>query len=494
MTVRARLVLTIVGIAVALAVPALYGASQLKKLSVIAQEQRSGAIAFLALGRLQTALAELDRFERSYIVTGGADERAGIDRSLADARQQLVTLEGRGYEKAAASAQRHFDAIETATRNVINLISAGRRDEASAYFEQVKPLLDNAQLIGDQLAAAINQKSAAAIDRAALISTAALTTTLLALAAALAAVFFIGYFATNSLITPLRRLRRSMANVAAGEFVEPDDLPYQRGDEIGDLARSFRWMTQHLARLDQMKAEFTSMATHELKTPINVIGGYTELVEEGVYGPVTPQQSKALHAIRDQGQVLTRLVNQLLDISRLEAGGLKLVISRVVIVDLVASLDRAFSVLAHKQNIEFVCGIDPSTPRTIESDPDRLRDQVLGNLLSNALKFTPEGGSISVRTWGEDDMIQIEVGDSGVGIPEDQIPLVFDKFYQVGGQARSKGVGLGLAIAKEIVEAHNGRIWVESTESVGTRFRIALPIAQKTTRQPAEPMAAVAND
>lgn len=477
MTVRTRLVLTIVGIATLLALPAIYGATQLRKLSRIAGEQRTGvAAAFLTLGRLQTSVAELDRLERAYIVTGDAETRAGIDRAVAEGRLHLDTLKGRGYPEAAEAARKKFDAIEQATRNVVALVSAQRMDEASAYFDQVKPLLDDAHSAVDAIANQIDEQSIAEINRAAGISAAATTTTLIALGAAIAAVIGIGYFATHSLITPLRRLRQSMSTVASGEFVEPTDLPYDREDEIGDLARSFSWMTQHLAALDKMKAEFVSIATHELKTPINVIGGYTELVEDGLYGSVTKEQGKALHAIRDQTQVLTRLVNQLLDISRLEAGGLKLEMSDVVITDVIASLERAFSILAQKKGIRMKCGIDPSTPKTIRADPDRLRDQVLGNLLSNALKFTPEGGNITVRAWGDKDHLELEVSDSGVGISQDQIPFVFDKFYQIGQQARSKGAGLGLAIAREIVEGHGGRIWVESEPNVGTKFRITLPV------------------
>ena len=493
MTVRTRLVLTLIGIAVLLALPALYGASQLKKLSDIADNQRRGvAIAFLSLGRLQTAVAEVGRFARSYVAIADPASRESVFKSLNEARSQLSVLEERGYPRAAEAVEQHLQVIDQSMRNTIQLIEAGRDAEATAYFEKVKPLLEEAQRATDVVASAINERSASEINRAALISTAALTTTLLALAIALAVVIPIGFYTTHTLITPLRRLRTGMATVAAGEFVEPPDLPYKREDEIGDLARSFSWMTQHLARLDKMKAEFISIATHELKTPINVISGYAELVEEGIYGPSTPEQMKALHAIRDQTQVLTRLVNQLLDISRLEAGGLQLEVTQVVITDLLAALDRAFSVLAHKKSIDFQCLVERSTPRSIQGDPDRLRDQVLGNLLSNALKFTPEAGRILVRAWGEDGTLELEVNDSGVGMAKDQIPYVFDKFYQIGHEARSKGAGLGLAIAREIVEAHGGRIWVESTENVGTTFRISLPVAAKVVRQPTREPAAAA--
>src|SRR5690606_20337418 len=112
---------------------------------------------------------------------------------------------------------------------------------------------------------------------------------------------------------------------------------------------------------------------------------------------------------------------------------------------------------------------------SIPADADRLRDQVLGNILGNALKFTPEGGRIAVRGWGEDGRFRIEVSDTGAGMPEEQLPHVFDKYYQIGEQARSKGAGLGLAIAHEVVQAHGGTISVTSREGAGTTFRIDLP-------------------
>lgn len=476
MTVRTRLLITIVGISLLMGGPAIYSASRLADLRNIAQTQSKIAQAFHELGALQTALSELDRYARSYIVIREPQQRAGIDRAISAARNHLRVLESSDFPKEARIAASKFDAIEAATRHIINLVESGREAEATPYFERVRPLLEEADAAIDTIAAAIDSRSQAQINAAGGIASAARTTTLLGLAIALGAVLLIGSWTTHSLTAPIRRLRRAMATVAAGEFVEPENLPYQRGDEIGDLARSFSWMTQQLAKLDRMKAEFVSIATHELKNPITVISGYSELIEEGVYGPVPPEQRVALQAIREQTQVVSRLINQLLDVSRLEAGGLRLVVHDVVVEDLVRTLERSFGILAGKRNIGLDFEVTDSIPARIQADSDRLRDQVLGNLLSNALKFTPEGGTIRVRLWGDEDGLQIEVADSGVGIPADQLPHVFDKFYQVGQQARSKGAGLGLAIAREVVEAHDGRIWVESTEDVGTTFRISLPV------------------
>ncbi len=493
MTVRSRLILTIVGIAAVLAAPAIYGASRLAQLRDIARDQnlRHGQ-AFLALGRLQTALAELDRFGRIYVAVGGNDQRAGIEQSLAEARRQLRILSERGYAAEADLLVRRLDGVDQGMRRLTDLVAAGRTEEASAYFEQVKPLVVTADAALDVIARTIDSRSQQDMAEAGRISAAALSTTLLSLMAGVAAVFAIGWWANHGLTTPVRRLRRAMVAVADGNYVVPEDLPYERPDEIGDLARSFRWMAQHLEKLDKMKAEFISIATHELKTPINVISGYTELIEEQIYGPLSDQQRQALQTIRDQTQVLTRLVNQLLDVSRLEAGGLQLEMNDVLIEDLLASLERAFGILAKRKNITLTFEVDPNVPPTITADPDRLRDQVLGNLLTNALKFTPEGGQIRVGVWADRELLHIEVTDSGVGIPPDQLDLVFDKFYQIGQQARSKGAGLGLAIAREIVEAHGGRIAVDSSENVGTTFRIELPLnLQHTVSQPATEEAGV---
>ncbi|MEX2282783.1 MAG: HAMP domain-containing sensor histidine kinase [Gemmatimonadota bacterium] len=482
MTVRFRLILTIVGIAVVLAAPAIYGASRLAELNQIAEGQRTRhGEAFLAIGRLQTSLAELDRYGRIYVAVGGNDQRAGIDQSLAEARQQLKILGERGYADETEVLNRRLDGIDQGMRELTSMIAADRTEEASAYFEQVKPLLATANVALDAVAHTIDNRSRQDMAEAGRISAAALSTTLLALLVGGAAVFAIGWWATHGLTTPVRRLRRAMVAVADGNYVVPEDLPYERPDEIGDLARSFRWMAQHLAKLDKMKAEFISIATHELKTPINVISGYSELLEEEIYGPLSEEQQQALQTIRDQTLVLTRLVNQLLDVSRLEAGGLQLEMNDVVIEDLVASLERAFGILAKRKDITLLFELDPNVPGSIKADPDRLRDQVLGNLLTNALKFTPEDGKIRLRVWADRSLLHFEVSDSGVGIAPDQLPLVFDKFYQIGQQARSKGAGLGLAIAREVVEAHGGRISVDSEENVGTTFRIELPLKQPQT-------------
>lgn len=475
MNLRTRLIVTIATTALVVAGPAVYAVSRLSTLREIASQQRTRhAFAFLQLGSLQTSLAELDRYERGYIIAGGAEQRNAMQSALHTSRQKVTALAQLGYGNVTAGIETTLVQLETATAHVASLVESGRTQEATSYFEQVKPLLASTQNL-DAVASAIDDKSRDGIITAQQISSAAARTTLAALLICLVIAIAFGIWNASVVTRPIQRLRRSMARVAEGDFAVNETLPENRTDEIGDLSRSFSSMTQHLQKLDRMKAEFVSMATHELKTPINVIGGYAELIEEGIYGTATPKQREALETIREQARVLTHLVNQLLDISRLEAGGLQLEMQDVMVRDLFNRIERSFAVLARKKNIELRVDVDPGVARSIRVDPVRLGDQVIGNLLSNALKFTPEGGSIGVRCWTQQDGLYIEVKDSGVGVPPDQLPYIFDKYFQIGQQARSKGAGLGLAIAREIVEEHGGRISVQSLPNQGTTFCIVLP-------------------
>jgi signal transduction histidine kinase len=476
MNLRTRLVLAIGGVALLMVVPALYAALQLTRLREIATEvSTTHGAAYLALGSFHAQIIEADRLSRAFVAFQDPDVAARRDAALATARVQLQRLEQAGYRDVAQRADAQVRQIEEELGSIDSYMGAGAVEAATGRLDEVRPLFAGADMLVREIGLEIDRRSEADLVEAGRISQAALTGTLLALVACFFIALVLGTWGTHMLVAPINRLRHSMAAVAAGEFVVPPGLPYDRGDEIGDLARSFRGMTQQLADLDQMKADFMSIATHELKTPINVVGGYAELLQDGVYGPVTEKQEDALISIKEQARILTQLVNQLLDISRLEAGGLSLEIGELNVEDLFERVRRTFEVLAHQQGIELDVELDPAAPRQIPADADRLRDQVLGNLLGNALKFTPEGGTIRVRGWGEGRRLCIEVADSGQGMPADQLPHVFDKYFQIGEQARSKGAGLGLTIAHDIVEEHGGTITVTSEEGVGTTFLVTLP-------------------
>jgi signal transduction histidine kinase len=247
-------------------------------------------------------------------------------------------------------------------------------------------------------------------------------------------------------------------------------------------------MARQLAELERLRAEFVGVASHELKTPINVIIGYLDLLQQDIYGQLTPEQKKVLDTINKQADTLTRLVKRLLDISRFEASGGKIDVRDVDLQRFFHTLESSFSVLASQRQITFTVDHREPLPATVHWDEDRM-NEVLGNLLSNAFKFTEFGGKVSLTVESNDGNVCITVVDTGAGIPPQQLPHIFDKFFQADNQASAatKGTGLGLAIAKEIVEAHGGHIHVDSTVGMGTTFVVTLPIEPSGVPQRREP-------
>jgi signal transduction histidine kinase len=293
----------------------------------------------------------------------------------------------------------------------------------------------------------------------------------------------IAFLLTRSITGPVRELERGMRAVADGDFDHKLKVSPNRGDEFGRLSASFDEMSQQLAALDKLKAEFVSIASHELKTPINVVLGYLQLLNEGIYGSVSPKQREVHRTLEAQVQSLSRLVTQLLDVSRFEAGGGRIEVRSTSLPRFLDELERGFQVLAIQRDIRFLSRRGDGLPNEVEWDVDSM-SEVLGNLLSNAFKFTERGGEVELGAHAADDWVELEVRDTGAGIPPEHLPHIFEKFFQADNQrgANAKGSGLGLAIAKGIVEAHGGSIRCESTPGVGTTFTVVMPVHAKTRR------------
>lgn len=485
MKLQLRIVLALLAISAILVAPAVYGVGALRELSEIARSLRTrDAVGALALGRLQAALGEVENRQRIFLAVAEglpAPEReaarAQVEQRADAVTVQLRRLAGAGYTGEISPALERWRELRRAIAEEQRLIEIGAIDQADAWREEaVDPGFTAVDRALDPIGAAINRGSAEQVQRALDVASQAATTTLLALAVALTLVLLIGSWLTHSLLRPIQELRRGMAVVAEGDFEPEIRIAPNRPDELGDLGRSFHAMSAQLAELDRLKAEFVSIASHELKTPLSVIRGYVSLLQDGIYGEISDTQQRTLASISDQTDRLTRLVQQLLDVSRFEAGGGRLELRPIDLQSFLGELVTSFEVLAFQSRIDFSTEMAPGLPRTLTGDPDRL-NEVLGNLLSNAFKFTPRGGRIRLRAWDEGREVMIEVADSGVGIPPDKLPMIFEKFFQVENEAqpRSVGSGLGLAIAREIVEAHGGTIGAESTVGQGTTFRVRLP-------------------
>jgi two-component system NtrC family sensor kinase len=231
----------------------------------------------------------------------------------------------------------------------------------------------------------------------------------------------------------------------------------------------------HLKELDRIKTDFVHTVSHDLRSPLTSILGYVELI--GRVGPITDQQREFVHRIRFSVHNITSLINDLLDLGRVEAG----FDLRMEIVHLPAIINLAVEGLQnsiHENKQELTVDAPENLP-AILGDPIRLR-QMITNLLSNAIKFTQTAGQITIRCRAEAGLLILEVIDNGYGIPAADQPYIFDRFYRGGNiPPDTPGSGLGLAIVKSIVENHHGRIWLESSPSRGTTFTVVLPVAEQ---------------
>ncbi|MFW6078210.1 MAG: ATP-binding protein [Gemmatimonadota bacterium] len=485
MSVRSRLALTLAGIAVSLLAPTLYGLYGLGRARDIVVELRgSHATALVALGGLETDLAELDRIARSYVITAEPAFRSSLAERMARARARLARLDRAGYASAASGVAAAVDGLDADLHRVAARVEAGELIEASAEFDRVDAALARARRALEPIADAVDRRGDAQVLRARDVVSRAALTTLVAAAAAVLLSLGLAVWSTAALTPPLRRLRGAMARVAGGDLSPPETLPCERPDEIGDLARSFRSMTRRLAELDRMRAEFLSMTSHDLKTPISVIHSYAEMMEQGTFGAVGDRQGRALATIQDQARLMSDAVDELVEIGRIEAGGLRVETRRIDARAFFDAFRRAFDGLARRRGIAFSVEVEPGTPDVVLLDPVRMRNEVLANLVSNALKFTPEGGRVAVRAWCSDGALAIEVCDTGPGIRPDRLPHIFEPYYRATDGTEIEGSGLGLTIARRVVEAHGGMIAASSEPGRGARFRIELPLHRSESPAP----------
>ena len=242
-------------------------------------------------------------------------------------------------------------------------------------------------------------------------------------------------------------------------------------------------MTKELAKLqvlNQMKSEFISTVSHELRTPLTAIKGSVSLVAEERTGKINDLQREMLTLVKRNTDRLARMIDDLLEISRAEAGKpMRIAITKISISMLLSDILKLFAQQAAQSELNLNSNIPDNIP-DIEADPARLQ-QVIINLIGNAIKFTPTGGSITVTVQEYDDSVTVSVKDTGIGIPKEELQKVFDTYHQVvrpNQEAHIKGFGLGLAISKRIVDAHQGKIWVESDTGQGSDFIFRIPKKQ----------------
>lgn len=283
------------------------------------------------------------------------------------------------------------------------------------------------------------------------------------------AVAFVAWLSARSLEGALHELR------AINE--ELDQRVEQRTLELQETNRQLEEANAHLRELDRLKSRFVSMVSHELRTPLTSVQGYTEMLKAGIYGALSEKQTQALDRILINTRQLIGIVNDLLDQARIEAGQLALHPVSLSPRELLTNVHSTMEPLANKNGLQLTASCDENLPQKLIGDQQRLQ-QILINLINNAIKFTPDG-VVNIHFYRSDPQRWImQISDTGRGIPEDALDYIFEPFRQVDGSiTRShKGIGLGLSIVKQLVELMEGDITVESKIGEGSTFRINLPL------------------
>jgi signal transduction histidine kinase len=292
---------------------------------------------------------------------------------------------------------------------------------------------------------------------------------LAALGAALLALI-VGIVLARNMTQPLRDLIQAIQAITRGELKQ--QLPIRSADELGALTWAFNQLSADLARSHELRRQMTADIAHDLRTPLTVINAYIDGLREGVFKP-TPGRFEAMHT---EAQHLQHLVEDLRTLSLADAGELPIQLESVACPALLERLAAAYAPQAEAIGIVLHVCAEPDLP-DIVADPERMV-QVLGNLVTNALRHTPSGGQVTLCARSQENAVALVVQDTGTGIAPDALPHIFDRFYR-GDPARSQQdseSGLGLAIARSIVEAHGGTIEVQSELGRGTAFTILMPV------------------
>jgi signal transduction histidine kinase len=294
----------------------------------------------------------------------------------------------------------------------------------------------------------------------------------------------LGLLLSWSVVVPLRRTQERLSEIAGGDFGGHIEVPNR--DEIGALAADVNRMNDELGHLyrelelaSQHKSDFLATMSHELRTPLNAIIGFSEVLHEQMFGELNERQVAYVRDVLEAGRHLLSLINDVLDLAKIEAGRMELDLSEVAVPDILRSAVSLHSERASRNGIALALTTEPAEIE-ITADERRVR-QIVFNLLSNAVKFTPADGRVDVSARVDDGQVEIAVADTGPGISAEDRETIFEEFEQTAdGKKEEEGTGLGLPLSRKLVELHGGRIWVESEVGRGSTFRFTLPVEAQT--------------
>lgn len=289
----------------------------------------------------------------------------------------------------------------------------------------------------------------------------------------------------RSIAKPLQRITAATEEIARGNYDQTLDITAP--DEVGRLATSFNAMVHEVKASRQAQRDFVANVSHELKTPLTSIQGFSQAILDGTADDEV-NRYRAVEIIGSEANRMSRLVDELLDLARIESGQIQMLREPVDLAQMLEACVEKFALQAREGNVELA--LDAPALPLVTGDEDRL-DQVFTNLMANALKHTPPAGRVVVKAQeakkirnkaGLACTVEISVTDTGTGIPPEDLPHIFERFYQVDKSraGQDRGAGLGLTIARQIIEAHEGSINVESVRDLGTKFTVSLPVVKRS--------------
>ena len=291
---------------------------------------------------------------------------------------------------------------------------------------------------------------------------------------AVAIALLLSFVLSRRILAPVKALSQAARRLGKGDFSQR--VHFRDKGEVGELAQSFNSMANDLERTEQLRRNMVADVAHELRTPLSNLSGYLEAIRDGVIKP----DSDTVNSLVEEASSLSRLVDDLQELSLSDAGELKLLCQNEDVAALIKQAVAARQPQAAAKGLRLAVSLPEKLP-LISIDSHRIK-QVLRNLLENAVAHTSRGGSITIKVWQQDNQVKTSVVDTGEGIPAEDLPNIFERFYRVD-KSRTRatgGSGLGLTIAKRLVEAHGGRIEVESEMGKGSTFTFTLPVSEQS--------------
>ena len=427
--------------------------------------------------KLTDSLLSQMRYERKYIITKDKELLNQFILSGKEFSQYIneaaSVADTAHKQEALVRIKDYYELYRSLFNEEVDLLNTGKTYSQDLYREKKENAVDGITGELRNLKLYIEQDTYEKIRNLGKSGARAQWITMVMAAISILSGIIISIFITRSITKPLFFMKKKTREIARGDF--EGNLDLSSPPEIGDLAQAFNLMCNKLKEMDKMKSDFFSLMAHELRTPLTSIKEGTNLLLEGIGGEVSDKQKKLFRIIAEESNRLIDLANSLLDLSKMEAGMTAFNFIDSDIKYLINKTVSEMEPLAMAKNVSIKVAMHQDLPH-VKMDGDRIL-QVLRNLIGNAIKFTPGGGHVTISAQSDVKGVSVSVADTGPGIPKEDLNAIFDKFKQasITGYNKIKGTGLGLAIAKYIINAHGGKIWVESEPEHGSIFIFVLP-------------------